>query len=198
MYDQPKSNTQRAGMVHISSMTAFAEAPKYSADNFTDAPWKTHWSRSCEHDLVPRLKRYPTGTRAKMQCRTCGQGVGGNIPMRNVFEMWDDELEQRVSQEYEAACNTYRTSMHKLAEQQRGGNSRKWWELYDQYLQSSVWHLKRILVMERCGGICEACGQADAEHVHHLKYPDVFGREPLWDLRAVCIPCHKIIHPHME
>jgi predicted HNH restriction endonuclease len=31
-----------------------------------------------------------------------------------------------------------------------------------------------------------------------LKYPEVFGLEPLWDLRAVCIPCHKIIHPHMR
>jgi predicted HNH restriction endonuclease len=26
----------------------------------------------------------------------------------------------------------------------------------------------------------------------------VFGHEPLWDLRAVCVPCHKIIHPHMD
>ena len=57
---------------------------------------------------------------------------------------------------------------------------------------------ERELVFERCGGVCESCRQRSADQVHHLKYPDVFGLEPLWDLAAVCIPCHKIIHPHME
>ena len=118
--------------------------------------------------------------------------------MRGIMEIWDDELELRVVNEFKEACDQWQQSTSQLRDSLRNDRSRRWWELYEQYLHSAVWHLKRIRVMDRCGGICEACGQADAEQVHHLKYPEVFGLEPLWDLRAVCVPCHKIIHPHME
>lgn len=189
---------QRVGLVQASSMFAFATAPKSQPIDHAAAPWNTHWTRLCDHDLVARLKQYPSGLRAKMQCRKCGQGVGNNVAMRGITEVWDEDLESRVAREYESLCNEYRTRITSQARLGRGERSREWWEEYERYLRSVTWHTKRLLVLERCGGICECCGQRDAEQVHHLKYPDVFGLEPLWDLRAVCIPCHKIIHPHMR
>lgn len=189
---------QRTGLIHISSMVAFSTPQKARAPDHTDPPWDTHWSRTCEHDLVPRLKQYPSGLRAKKQCRKCGQGVGCNVPMAGISEAWDDELEQRVRSEYELACQAYNAQRELYFKQARGERSREWWSEYNRYLRSAVWHAKRLLVMERAGGICECCLQRDAEHVHHMKYPDTFGMEPAWDLRAVCVPCHKIIHPHMD
>lgn len=189
---------QRPGLIHISSMVAFATPARAEPPDHTEAPWNTHWSRTCEHDLVPRLKQYPSGLRAKRQCRKCGRGVGGNVPMAGVTEGWDEQLEQRVNDEYERAERAYRAELDLYLKQSRGERSGEWWSEYNRYLRSAVWHAKRELVMDRAGGVCECCLQRDAEHVHHLKYPDTFGMEPAWDLRAVCIRCHEIFHPHMR
>lgn len=189
---------QRAGLIHVSSMMAFATPSKPTPADHRAAPWNTHWTRFCEHQLVPRLKQYQSGLRAKMQCIVCGKGVGANVSMTGVIEHWDEQLESRVTAEYELACEEYRDANDEFTRWQRGEKSREWWEMYERYLRSAVWQTKRELVLQRCGGICESCGQNDADHVHHLKYPETFGLEPLWDLRAVCIPCHRLIHPHMR
>jgi 5-methylcytosine-specific restriction endonuclease McrA len=68
--------------------------------------------------------------------------------------------------------------------------SRTWWKKYDDYLNSESWLLKRAKVLERAGRRCEACGEAWATQVHHVTYEHVFD-EPLFDLRAVCVPCHE-------
>ena len=189
---------QRTGLIHISSMTPFATPQKPQPADHTNAPWNTHWSKLCEHELVPRLKEYPSGLRAKRQCIKCGQGVGSNVSMAGVIELWDEELEQKVIAEYQVEERKYKSENDAFYRWQRGEKSREWWSCYNSYLRSSVWQAKRELVLQRCCGICESCGQSDVEQVHHLKYPVTFGLEPLWDLAAVCKPCHKIIHPHME
>lgn len=189
---------QRSGLIHISSMVAFATPPKAVPPDHSEAPWNTHWSRTCQHDLVPRLKEYPSGIRAKKQCLKCGQGVGGNVPMAGVTQAWDEQLEKRVNEEYERAERAYRAELDLYLKQSRGERSDQWWSEYNRYLRSAVWQTKRELVLQRCSGLCESCGQRRAVHVHHKKYPDVFGLEPLWDLVGVCVPCHRLIHPHME
>lgn len=69
------------------------------------------------------------------------------------------------------------------------------WKLwYAGYLRSDEWRARRALVLERAGGVCEDCGQAEPEVVHHLTYARV-GREPLEDLVAICCPCHDLRHP---
>jgi hypothetical protein len=189
---------QRTGLIHISSMVPCGTPRKQICLDHSHAPWNTHAMKCCEHQLVARLKSYPSGPRAKMQCIKCGQGVGAFVPRAGVTDLWDEELEQRVMDDYNAACDEYREANKDFWAEQRGEKSREWWQMYNRYLRTPTWHTKRQLVLDRCGGICESCGQNEAEQVHHLKYPDTFGLEPLWDLRAVCLPCHRIIHPHME
>ena len=189
---------QRTGFVHISSMMAFATPEKPDRPDYRSAPWAIHWSRTCVHSLVPRLKTYPSGVRAKMQCRKCGQGVGSLIPVNGVTEEWDECLESLVQEQYEAACKEWREKTFDARSLPLGERPESWWHMYNRYLKSAVWQVKRDLVMQRCGGVWESCGQAAAEQIHHLEYPETFGREPLWTLRAVCVPCHKIIHPHMD
>lgn len=67
-----------------------------------------------------------------------------------------------------------------------------WWAWYNDYLRSPAWRAKAEAVIRRAGGVCEACGTARATQAHHVTYRHV-GAEPLFDLRAVCRPCHERI-----
>src|SRR5690606_1665469 len=49
--------------------------------------------------------------------------------------------------------------------------------------------------MERAGWICEGCRTRPAEQVHHLTYSHVFD-ELLFQLVALCEPCHNKAHGH--
>jgi hypothetical protein len=75
---------------------------------------------------------------------------------------------------------------------ERARKDREWLEWYDAYLASSKWRERRQLVMQRAGGMCEGCGKAPASEVHHLTYERV-GDEMLFDLVAICHPCHQRI-----
>ena len=52
----------------------------------------------------------------------------------------------------------------------------------------------RVAVLERCCGVCERCGEARAEHVHH-KLRRLHSRaNELGFLAALCEPCHTTVH----
>jgi len=68
-----------------------------------------------------------------------------------------------------------------------------WHEEHRTYLQSDEWKSKRRLVLKRAGGICEGCGVAEAVEVHHLHYNNHMN-EFLFELVAVCRPCHLRLH----
>lgn len=195
---------QRTGLVHISSMMAVCNAPRAdraaAQASIGAPPWQSHILHTCQHNETrPRLKRYERGgIRAVLQCLECGQKASNFIPVAGVVEEWDSQLEERVRADYQSARVEWENRRLNAVAAADGHASREWWAAYDRYLRSAVWALKREHVLERCGGVCEACGERRAEHIHHKKYPDVFGHEPLWDLAAVCVPCHRIIHPHME
>lgn len=195
-------------VIHISSMTAFSKTPSLDCDvpgwSCPVPPWTTHLSKTCTHqETKVRLKKFqPSGVvQARRQCTTCGQAVGSAVSKAAVYEQWDYELEESVRSEYSRLIEEYRDELNfeqNRRDKQREERDAKWWETYDAYLHSAIWEVKRTLVFRRCGGMCEACGQATAQQVHHLKYPDTLGLEPLWDLRAVCMSCHKSMHPHMR
>lgn len=188
----------------VSSMTSVAAARRQvdEVDFAEQPPHSSHWTRVCLHDLVPRLKRYASGARARMQCRKCGSGVGANVPAAGVTELWDEGLEQRSESEYRKACEEWQARRLAVYQSARNARAQEWWATYSRYLKSAVWQRKRYLVMERNRrlhrGLCEACGENPPSDVHHTKYPDTFGHEPLWDLQAVCRRCHEIFHPHMK
>ena len=64
---------------------------------------------------------------------------------------------------------------------------------YSDYLLSPEWAKRRDAVIERCSGLCEGCGNAPVDHVHHLTYDNI-GDEFLWQLVGVCAPCHARAH----
>jgi len=178
-----------------SAIEKFAEVPSF----FRSFEYKPHWSFNCEHQHTEG-RWYSTRTglkRAKMQCLSCGSGVGSQLPYSNgeTYALWDTVLEQRIRHEREAHDRREQSRRESWQEQLR----REWFNVYNKYLRSDVWKRKRVAVLKRAGFKCECCGTNDAVQVHHTKYPrDYFGLEPLWDLRAVCFDCHRVIHPHMD
>lgn len=63
--------------------------------------------------------------------------------------------------------------------------------IYEIYMTSDAWRMKRVQVLDRACGRCERCGkECNALEVHHLTYERFGGRELLSDLEALCGECH--------
>lgn len=177
---------------------------------FEQAPsrHKTCWEVICEEfacnheEMELRLKINSAGQRCFVsQCLRCGFDEqiaraklskeqieqASIVPFdRPLRKSWTD----RRHLEYEKRCNDYYNNVVPQ-------KSAVWWEWYNRYLASPQWQEKRRKVLGRCKGICEGCGKRPAHHIHHLTY-DRVGDEMLFDLVAVCLDCHRRIHPDKE
>jgi 5-methylcytosine-specific restriction endonuclease McrA len=126
------------------------------------------------------------------QCDYCGELLGNpfrhemaepNTPMADTCkaERWDQGRQTEIHQ-----------AAMRLIERHKN-----WWRRYDEYLNTDDWRRKRELVFQRARGTCEGCRERPAQQVHHLTYTDV-GNEFLWQLVAVCAPCHDRFHSSRE
>lgn len=70
---------------------------------------------------------------------------------------------------------------------------REWYRKY--YLRSNHWRRKRKRIIQRAGGLCEACKMQKKLDVHHqpLAYKFLFF-EPEFLLTALCRECHGEEH----
>lgn len=71
------------------------------------------------------------------------------------------------------------------------------WPLYQQYLNSKEWALKKKEVLFRDDYCCQLCGEVENLNVHHLTYNRV-GDEALFDLVTFCRSCHEIEHGKVD
>src|SRR3972149_8589539 len=65
---------------------------------------------------------------------------------------------------------------------------------YYEYLESDLWSKLRAKVKKRDKRRCRLCNSSGNLHVHHRKYPEVYGQEPLEDLITICEKCHGLFH----
>ena len=65
--------------------------------------------------------------------------------------------------------------------------------IYEAYLKSFEWHVKRDKALKRDNYICQGCLNKKAEVVRDKTY-DHLGNELLFELVSLCRPCHKIAH----
>ena len=152
--------------------------------------------RECEHaQEEPRRFIASNGVvHVRVQCLNCG----GLVRVVKKAELrcdpdqlaeWDEVL--RLS--YWRRQQDERQAQY---EAQREQQSAEWRAQYDGYMNSTAWWQKRERVMARDGYQCQAVldGRCDgrAAQVHHLSYAHL-GKEPLWELMAVCVPCHDAI-----
>lgn len=72
------------------------------------------------------------------------------------------------------------------------------YDKYLAYLNSQKWAELRNKTLERDGYHCSICGNPNNLEVHHLKYPDTLGTEPLSDLMTLCRDCHKRLEEYKK
>ena len=172
----------------------------------SDVPafWKFANSKNCIHSFVVGKLEASNGTiQYRRICDICGAVTGykGNyngtaIPHAALtYEEKTNAIDYRrrdaIKAEYKARLHEEYEALFGVEE----GQARyrvKFWEWYSVYLSSLIWQRRRQAVMRRARGICEACQVASATEVHHLTYAHV-GREPLFELVAVCTKCHEQI-----
>lgn len=112
-----------------------------------------------------------------------------------------EPFDEALKDAWYAWCQRYRQRRQEQEEESRAAARAEadaaWWKRYNEYIKSKAWKQKTVLVKERAGGMCEACGVNVAVHVHHMTYENV-GNEILWELRAVCVSCHQRLHPDKD
>lgn len=67
-------------------------------------------------------------------------------------------------------------------------------EEYQLYLKSPAWKAIRKLAINRDRSQCVKCGNKRHLTVHHVRYPERFGTEPLDYLQTLCEDCHNVLH----
>jgi hypothetical protein len=160
-----------------------------------------HWeSRRCKHDGAQELRKRTVrlgGIQFVKQCLRCGAATTSPLATAKAIEAnggiepppFDDALEvkwRKDGQEGEKKI----TGDFDSREELRTAEFHNW---YDVYLSSDEWADKKSKVMQRANNLCEGCGDARAQVVHHMSYKNV-GEEFLFELVALCHPCHERYH----
>lgn len=133
------------------------------------------------------------------QCLDCGRFIRAiskrapeiiQMPNRVAF---DETLQEKWRQRQ----REYSEQRQQARDAARQEQNAEWWAKYSRYLETNAWRLKRQAVLTRANNWCEGCAMRPAVHVHHTTYEHVFN-EFLFELVALCEPCHRRIHPHMQ
>ncbi|MFA6962735.1 MAG: hypothetical protein WC205_18410 [Opitutaceae bacterium] len=130
------------------------------------------------------------------QCQLCGEEVGTRVSAKGIDSeklktliKFDEELKRS---KWASFHESYRKA--RLLEQNRLKDN--WNECYNRYLKHPEWRAKRKLVLERAQHLCEGCRTASAQEVHHTTYKHI-GNEFLFELVAMCKPCHDRLHSEL-
>jgi hypothetical protein len=168
----------------------FLKTPGISIYHIPEPDMRPEPFKECPHPKSTLCKTVCSNGVAqyKLYCDTCGTKVKGPIKYALLSESQRKEAPLVTSEDMYARSMAYFDHEGRVEAARR-----RWFDWYDGYLASDVWVGKRDVVLDRAGGVCEACGIAAPTQVHHLTYKNV-GREPLFDLRAVCKRCHDVLH----
>jgi hypothetical protein len=157
---------------------------------------KHHDHFDCRHDSAePALRRRTVaggGVRIVRQCLRCGASVGSPVkktPEHASLPPFDEATEEHFDAQQRSA---YRDLMTRHLDLQLAGTAEHQKE-YATYLDSPEWSAKRAKVLKRAQGLCEGCAENPAVEIHHLTYRHIY-EEFLFELVAVCRPCHERLH----
>jgi len=141
----------------------------------------------CAHARTEIRQRVLSGgsTAVVRQCLECGAQVGPAIP-KAAAQQPLPPFDPDITATYE------RTRRGRILDRRIAEDDERR-ARYEQYMRSPEWQARRAKVLERDRYQCQACRERRANDVHHLHYRN-FGREPLFDLVAICRPCHDALH----
>lgn len=146
---------------------------------------------SCSEKEI-RYRTYTNGQRAfYRQCMACGEWEGPikKAEISAVDQKMALPADEKLREERQAARWQYD---RQLREEARQREHQEWLSDHNEYMKSEKWLKKREKVLQRDGGICQACLHRKATQVHHLSYAH-WKNEPLFELTSVCDVCHQFI-----
>lgn len=143
--------------------------------------------RACPHAATQRDGR----PFYRVQCPDCGAKLSHLLPHSSIPQAagcppWNEEL---YLQHVRCKHLSYEEARGEIERERKA----EWKRVHDLYLQSDQWRAIRSRVLDRAKGLCEGCRLATAEQVHHHTY-DNAGHEFMFELAALCAPCHERYH----
>lgn len=150
-----------------------------------------------EHKELCKVKVAGGSEHTKYQCQRCGVIIGNAIGARDVgdrkivvhqselaehFRAERDEIYQSILQKY--------ISLQKVA-------SGEFSKFYTEYIKSTKWREICRKVLKRANGLCEGCLERPPTQVHHKHYGNL-GDEFMFELLALCAPCHTRFHDQVN
>ncbi len=155
--------------------------------------YKSAGLHDCDHSATEYRDRTIAGGGIQRirQCLNCGKSVGNakKLDSQVAVSSWDNILVERAEQNRDSV----RERIYEAALKRTSSLEIEGYADYEEYLRSEKWKQKRTAVLNRDSGICQACLSSEADQVHHLTYDRIFD-EPLFDLVAICQPCHEQLH----
>ncbi len=128
------------------------------------------------------------------QCLECGRSLGA-ISKKNHDLSKYKQFEESLRVKHQEDRKKFYDERF-LEERKQRVNSVEWWARYHEHIESAKWKAIREKVLARDCYTCRGCGTKRAQQVNHLTY-DHLGNELLFELVAICVDCHRIIHPDM-
>jgi hypothetical protein len=134
-----------------------------------------------------------------VQCLGCGRQIrsvkkdGPEVRQLAEVQSFDDTLQQTWRDQQ----RRFYEARHEARAYEQATKQSEWWQRYDAYMRTTAWRLKRQAVLTRANNWCEGCAARPATDIHHTTYAH-FENELLFELVAVCRPCHRILHPEMD
>lgn len=169
-----------------------SDALKSFNDRRADDMARHHERFACEHDHTAITRRVIRGGSVQYvrQCSNCGAAASNPVSAQVALRESGGSIgEFDIS--IQAAWDARRSEA--FAEIERKYSRQAFLSQYDTYLSSDDWRRRRARVLLRAAGVCEGCGLGEPTQVHHLTYKHV-GFEFLFELVALCGPCHDRIH----
>ena len=139
------------------------------------------WAHDCKSGgIAQRILANGAKTYVE-QCQICGKSI-------KVWKKQDIQTPY-VGVWKESLITAWRETRERVLESIRQTEKKK----YHLYLGTKEWKDRRAKVLRRANNLCEGCGDRTATEVHHLTYANV-GDELLFQLVALCSPCHSKLH----
>jgi hypothetical protein len=131
----------------------------------------------------------------KNQCQQCGRMIGSALGKLKVIESELVKFQPNLEATYDAKRNSERDDIIQKHIRIQKAQSGEFSQSYKDHLNSDKWKLViRPKVFKRANGVCEGCLERPATQVHHLTYEHL-GDEFMFELVAMCGPCHERLHP---
>lgn len=131
----------------------------------------------------------------KKQCQHCGRMIGSALGKSKVNESDLVKFQPNLEATYDAKRKSEYNDLIQRHIRIQKAQSGEFSKSYKVHLNSDKWRLViRPKVLKRANGICEGCLERPATQVHHFTY-DHLGDEFMFELAALCGPCHDRLHP---